>query len=227
VAALIVLRPGLVHRLRLAVLGGATVEERVAALGKGARARLQPFFAEAALAYPPERFLLAGFKSERLLELYAAGPGEELCFVRAWPVLAASGGSGPKLREGDLQVPEGFYRVESLNPNSRFHLALRLDYPNRDDRERAARDGRSRLGGDIMIHGGSSSVGCLAIGDDAIEELFVLAAETGPSRAEVLLAPLDFRRAKLPEGEAPASAWVAELYAELRAALGSLPPPRG
>src|SRR5690606_4961 len=99
-----------------------------------------------------------------------------LRFVRALPVLAASGRVGPKLQYGDYQVPEGFYRIEALNPNSRFHLALRVNYPNAFDRAEAAREGRTHLGGDIMIHGSNASVGCLAMGDVVSEDLFVLAA---------------------------------------------------
>ena len=103
----------------------------------------------------------------------APSGGRQRCqgFVLADPILAASGVSGPK-REGDKQVPEGFYRIELLNPNSRYHLSLRVNYPNADDLERARQDGRalSTLGGDIMIHGGSASIGCLALGDPAVGE---------------------------------------------------------
>ena len=75
--------------------------------------------------------------------------------------------------EGDKQVPEGFYRIELLNPNSRYHLSLRVNYPNADDIERAREDRRDllNLGGDIMIHGGAESIGCIAIGNPAIEHL--------------------------------------------------------
>ena len=68
-----------------------------------------------------------------------------------YPIRAASGALGPKLREGDRQVPEGVYDIESLNPNSRFHVALRVGYPNAFDRQMAGREGRTALGGDIMI----------------------------------------------------------------------------
>lgn len=91
-------------------------------------------------------------------------------------MLAASGGPGPKLREGDLQVPEGVYRLTAFNPNSSYHLSLRVDYPNAEDRAAEDRavarsDRRTSLGGDIFIHGKAVSIGCLAIGDPGIEEL--------------------------------------------------------
>ena len=83
-------------------------------------------------------------------------------------VAAASGGAGPKRREGDLQVPEGVYRIDRFNPNSRFHLSLGLDYPNASDRLRGAR----RPGADIFIHGNRVSIGCLAMTDRVIDEIY-------------------------------------------------------
>ena len=79
------------------------------------------------------------------------------------------------------QVPDGLYRIDSLNPNSLYHLALHVDYPSADDRARAAQDGRRELGGAIMIHGGAGSDRCLAMGDEAAEDLFVRA---GAGRAD-------------------------------------------
>ena len=113
--------------------------------------------------------------------------------VRSWPVLTASGGPGPKLREGDRQVPEGVYSVDQLNPNSAYHLSLRLNYPNAFDRAHAATDGRERLGGDIFIHGKDVSIGCLAIGDDAIEELFWLAGTAGKDAFTTVIVPTEGR----------------------------------
>src|SRR6266542_3867493 len=130
-----------------------TVADRLRQYGDVARARQKPHFLRAQVAYPPKQLLLLGLKDERRLLVYAAGADGAFRFVRTYQVRAASGHLGPKLREGDQQVPEGLYRVEALNPNSRFHLSLRLDYPNAFDRQTAKRDGRTNLGGDIMIHG--------------------------------------------------------------------------
>lgn len=117
-----------------------------------------------------------------------------------------------------------------LNPNSVAHLSLALGYPNDFDRAHAEEDGRESaiLGGDIMIHGGSGSVGCLAIGDQAAEDLFVLAADAGWQQAVVVVSPVDFRRSTLPADYRPVTAWVNQLYAWLRTELGTLPlaPPR-
>jgi murein L,D-transpeptidase YafK len=157
-----------------------------------------------------------------MLQVYAASKTGAFHFVRAFPILAASGGAGPKLREGDGQVPEGLYKIELLNPNSSYHLSLRVSYPNAWDREHGRADGRTKLGGDIMIHGKAASVGCLAMGDPAAEDLFVLAAKTGIKNIEVILSPLDFRVRKFsaPEGS---PAWTAELYEQIKAALKKFP----
>jgi murein L,D-transpeptidase YafK len=176
--------------------------------------RLRPACEAAGLPYPPGELALLAFKDSKMLETYARPPGEGWRFVRAYPVLAASGEPGPKLREGDRQVPEGVYRVELLNPNSRFHVSLRLDYPNDFDRRMARADGRTELGGDIMIHGNAVSIGCLAMGDEAAEDLFVLAALVGKERVTVMICPTDLRLSPpVISNEKPG--WVKTLYATL------------
>lgn len=138
--------------------------------------------------------------------------------IASYPIVAASGGPGPKLREGDRQVPEGVYRVEGLNPNSAYHLSIKVGYPNDSDAAHAAAEGRSDPGGDIFIHGKDLSIGCLAIGDDAIEELFVLVEQVGITSADVVIAPHDLRRdPAIPAGEFPQ--WYQERCAEIRDAL--------
>jgi hypothetical protein len=203
--------------------GDQEIADRVAQYGPAARARLAPFFAAAGIAYPPERFALLGFKLERELHLLASGSGHGLTYIRSYPILGMSGTLGPKLREGDGQVPEGVYTIVYLNPHSVAHLSLALSYPNDYDRARAAEDGRDTLGGDIMIHGGSMSTGCLAMGDEAAEDLFVLAAESGWEGTVVVLSPVDFRRDILPVDHRAQPAWVDDLYAQLRTALAGLP----
>lgn len=202
-----------------------TIASRLAEVGAAARGRLAPAFARAGVAYPPRAVTLVGLKRERMLEVYAGPRRDRQAFVVAYPILAASGGVGPKLREGDGQVPEGVYRIESLNPNSAFHLSLRVAYPNAFDRRRAAEDGRRRLGGDIMIHGNAVSIGCLAMGDRVAEELFVLAADTGLDGLGVVLAPHDLRREPAPSGR-DLPAWAPSLYADVAAALARLRRPR-
>jgi hypothetical protein len=203
--------------------GEHTVETRLAQVGAKARARWKPLFEAAAVSYPPRAVVLVGLKRERRVEVYAGPSSDRLAFVRDYAVTAASGGPGPKLREGDKQVPEGIYAVEALNPNSRFHLSLRLDYPNEFDRRIAENEGRNELGGDIMIHGGAKSIGCIAVGDEGAEDLFVLAADAGAENLRVVLAPRDFRRTGEADPLPGQPVWVRILYSRLDDTLRSLP----
>jgi hypothetical protein len=194
-----------------------TIEGVVSQYGEAARSRLKPHFERAEVPYPPARVWLLGFKQERRLELWA-GTAQHRRHIRDYEIQAASGGPGPKLREGDLQVPEGAYRILWLNPNSSYHLSMKVDYPNAFDRRKAQEDGRTRLGGDIFIHGRAASIGCLAMGDPAIEELFVLAADARVSNLRAIIAPHDLRQRPvvLPAG---GPSWLSELYATLEREL--------
>lgn len=205
----------------LAVVGRATrhgphtVASRVATLGSAVDARMSPRCAAAGVPYPPVALALLAFKRERVLELWAPDSSRIPRRIHVYSVLGASGGPGPKLREGDLQVPEGRYRIASQNPNSAFHVSLELDYPNELDRARAASDGRRKLGGQIFIHGKAASIGCLAMGDEAAEDLFVLVARVGREHVVVVIAPHDFRGRPPPTRPPGAPAWCDELYGEL------------
>ena len=197
--------------------GRRTVQDRLREFGGRCDALWRGRCEKAKLPYPPARVMLLGLKSEKHLEVFAATADGPWSFLAEYPILAASGGPGPKLREGDRQVPEGLYEIPALNPNSRFHVSLRVGYPSAEDRAQAKREGRERLGGDIMIHGGAASIGCLAMGDPAAEELFTLAAR---GKTQVLILPLDFRTgAPDPAGQ---PAWMGERYGRLRAAAADL-----
>ncbi|MFP4502441.1 MAG: murein L,D-transpeptidase family protein [Candidatus Hydrogenedentota bacterium] len=200
-----------------------TIVDRIAMHGPAVRARLSPFFARAGVAYPPAEAVLVGIKASRMLDVWARErKGAPFRFIRRYPIRGASGALGPKLREGDRQVPEGVYQVIGLNPNSRFHLSLRLNYPNDFDWAMARRDGRMEPGSDIFIHGKHDSVGCLAMGDVAAEDLFVLAAATKPANVRVILTPVDFRVHALPADAAPGPPWADLLYDKVCAELAAL-----
>lgn len=200
-----------------------SVEDRVREYGEIVRRRLQPDFDRAKVPYPPRMVTIIGLKQEKTLEVYAAGTDGAFAFIRSYPIRAASGKLGPKLREGDLQVPEGLYRVENLNPNSLYHLALRVNYPNEFDRSQAAREQRENLGGDIMIHGKAASIGCLAMGDTAAEDLFVLAALTGIENIKIILSPLDFRVHDGTGVLPTAPEWLDGLYLQIQSELQRYP----
>jgi len=201
-----------------------TVEDRVGKYGGIVRERLAPYFEKAGVMWPAQRITLVGLKDERLLEVWVEDRQRNMKLVRTYPILGASGTSGPKLKEGDGQVPEGIYSIESLNPNSAFHLSLRINYPNTFDRERAKEEGRECLGGDIMIHGNVVSAGCLAMGDETAEDLFVMVALAGSSNVEVVLSPCDLRAKRFqPPDNAPA--WISLLYQTLEIKLKNLNTP--
>lgn len=153
----------------------------------------------------PAQVLFRVFKREQLLEVWAQGRDTDaFVLVNTYPVCGTSGSLGPKRRQGDGQIPEGFYSIETFNPMSQFHLSLRVDYPNAVDR---AREGRDRLGGDIYIHGGCVTVGCVPVTDEWIEELYIIAMDArdaGQRRIPVHMFPT-----RLDED---GMAWLAETY---------------
>lgn len=112
------------------------------------------------------------FKREAELELWLRAADGRFVLFRSYPVCQFSGELGPKQREGDNQAPEGFYSVapRQLNPTSNYHLAFNLGYPNEYDRA------HGRSGSALMVHGDCVSVGCYAMGDAGIEEIYTLAA---------------------------------------------------
>ena len=201
------------------VKGRKTVAERVAQFGSVVHNRLGGRFKEIGMSYPPRKVVFVGLKHERLLEVWVSNDGNKFFFLKRYPILAASGTLGPKLAEGDRQVPEGLYKIASLNPNSLYHLSLRINYPNSFDKAKGQADGRTKLGGDIMIHGKSVSIGCLAMGDDAAEDLFVIAAETGVQNIDVILSPVDFRVRDLPVVLKNVPTWTSNLHDEIRREL--------
>ncbi|MDH3699883.1 MAG: L,D-transpeptidase family protein [Alphaproteobacteria bacterium] len=195
-----------------------TVGQVVAAFGPAAVKRLQPHFAAAGIAYPPRELVFLAMKQEMKLEVWARGDAS-FRHVKTYRIRKASGRKGPKLREGDWQVPEGIYRISGFNPNSSYHLSMKLNYPNAFDLTHARREGRTQPGTNIFIHGKAASVGCLAMGDPAIEELFVLVAETGRRKTRVVIAPHDPRHRPLTAAERHLPDWTPELYRRISAAF--------
>jgi len=201
-----------------------SLKERLGEIQPGASKRLQERFEAAKVAWLPAEVGLVAIKDEKTLELHVRASGGPWQFVHSYPVLAASGSTGPKLRRGDHQVPEGIYGISFLNPNSRYHVSMRVSYPNAFDRRMADKDGRKDLGGDIMIHGKAVSAGCLAMGDEAAEDLFTLAARMELQQIEVLICPQDFRTKPQPRSTEKRD-WVLNLYEELKVRLSEFPVP--
>ena len=204
-----------------------TLSERLTEISPSAGKRLAEKFKAAEAAWPPADIALVAIKDEKALELYGKSSSGAWQYVHSYKVLAASGTLGPKLRKGDLQVPEGVYGIAFINPNSKYHVALRLDYPNSLDKQMAALDGRENLGGDIMIHGKNVSAGCLAMGDEAAEELVVLAAQIGLPHVKVVIAPTDLRSAAAPEVQPGQPKWLPKLYTDLAGTMTEFKKPPG
>jgi hypothetical protein len=207
-----------ITRVYVKLAGGRTVQDVAERYGPSARARLAPGFESFGLAYPPDRVTLIALKREKRLEVWVPNQ-DEWSLVKTYPICAASGDEGPKLKEGDLQVPEGVYPLTVLNPESGFHLSIRIEYPNDHDKAMALQDNRTDLGGDIYLHGKCVSVGCLAMGDEAIEELFILTHDVGLENMEIIIAPADLRNDLVKVDSDQLPPWTDELYGMLRAKL--------
>lgn len=134
---------------------------------------LKKQFEEKKLQWPPNELFIRSFKYDRLLEVWVKEDVKSAFkLFKSYKVCMESGSMGPKRWEGDYQVPEGFYYINEFNPNSNYHLALGLNYPNASDK---ILSDSLHPGNSIYIHGNCVSTGCIAISDAPIEELYVLA----------------------------------------------------
>lgn len=129
------------------------------------------------------------FKESGELELWLQGSTSEWTLFRTYPIACFSGTLGPKTREGDMQAPEGFYSVTAkrLNPASSYHLAFNIGYPNAYDLA------QKRTGSLIMVHGDMCSVGCFAMTDPLIEEIYLIVAAALSHTASVPVHSFPFR----------------------------------
>lgn len=203
--------------------GKRTVTEAVAEYGERARNQLKPYFIKAGISYPPKAITILAMKEEKQLELWVTNSNEENTYIRTYQIKKLSGNAGPKLKEGDRQVPEGIYKITGLNPNSSYHLSMKLNYPNDFDLKYAKIEGRVNPGTNIFIHGKSVSIGCLAMGDKAIEELFVLSKDTGIKNISVIISPYDPRVKKLTIKEEIKENWVEDMYLEIEKMYANYP----
>ena len=167
----------------------------------------------------PKEVLFFADKSKRILSVYGrAGDKEKFEHLKDYPFTGFSGKLGPKLKRGDRQIPEGIYGIEYLNPNSTFHLSLKVSYPGDFDVKKALADGRKaeELGGDIMIHGRSGTVGCIPIGDDAVEEVFIIAAKAGIHNIKVIISPCNLLSGEKNFAKDVGVPWYGELIENIR-----------
>jgi murein L,D-transpeptidase YafK len=163
--------------------------ERVAAARYEKRFEIKQLFRERNIAYPAEQVFVRIFKRERVLEMWVRPAGQDtFALLKSYEICALSDKLGPKRVQGDMQTPEGFYSIDDFNPRSGFHLSLHIDYPNRSD----AVLGADNLGGNIFIHGGCKTAGCMAVTDENIKEIYWIAVEArdnGQKRIPVHIFP--------------------------------------
>jgi len=117
--------------------------------------------------------LIRAYKKEAELEIWKMKSDGRYGLLKTYPMCRWSGQLGPKTREGDRQVPEGFYTITpgQMNPNSNYYLSFNVGYPNAYDRA------HGRGGGLIMVHGACSSAGCFSMTDEQIAEIYAVARE--------------------------------------------------
>jgi murein L,D-transpeptidase YafK len=171
--------------------------ERVRDARLEVRYGIKKLFRDRGLRYPAADIYLRVFKREHALELWVRPQGDTIfSLLRTYDICAQSGELGPKRARGDNQVPEGFYTIDHFNPYSDYHLSLHVDYPNRSDQLTSV---EPDLGGEIFIHGGCNSIGCLALTDEGIKQLYWVAVEARAAGQQRI--PIDIYPARLGDDE--------------------------
>lgn len=152
--------------------------------------KLCGLFTDREIKYSPQNIFIRVFKEEEIVELWARSKrNDSFTFITDYRISCSSGILGPKREEGDRQVPEGFYYIVRFNPLSKYFLSLGINYPNESD---CILGVRGKLGGDIFIHGGNKTIGCIPVTDDSIKELYlaaVYAVTNGQDRIPVHIFP--------------------------------------
>jgi murein L,D-transpeptidase YafK len=123
---------------------------------------------------PSSPTLIRTYKKEAELEIWKMKSNGEYALLKTYPMCRWSGQLGPKKREGDMQVPEGFYSIApgQMNPNSHYYLAFNVGYPNAYDRA------YGRTGGSVMVHGVCSSAGCFSMTDEQVADIYAIARDS-------------------------------------------------
>jgi murein L,D-transpeptidase YafK len=123
---------------------------------------------------PSSPTVIRTYKKEAELEIWKMKSNGEYALLKTYPMCRWSGQLGPKKREGDMQVPEGFYSIApgQMNPNSHYYLAFNVGYPNAYDRA------YGRTGGNVMVHGVCSSAGCFSMTDDQVADIYAIARDS-------------------------------------------------
>lgn len=134
--------------------------------------KVSAYFKAKNLSFPNTSIFWRAFKWNKALELWAYHPDSQFyIMVKSFPICEIVGELGPKRQEGDFQIPEGFYYFENFNPSSKYYLSLKVSYPNGSDMILGV---QNKLGGDIYVHGGCETIGCLPMTDSLIQEIYLI-----------------------------------------------------
>jgi len=123
---------------------------------------------------PAQAMMVRIYKQSSELEVWKRTTSGAYALFKTYSICKWSGAIGPKIQEGDMQAPEGFYAITPglMNPKSAYYLSFNTGFPNKFDRA------YGRTGTNLMVHGDCKSVGCYAMTDDQIKEIFALARES-------------------------------------------------
>ena len=167
------------------LMNARVLEARVAK-----RLELKKVFRDRGITYPAAEIFMRVFKREHQLEMWVRPEGQDtFALLKTYEICALNDLPGPKRVQGDERTPEGFYFIDNFNPQSGYYLSLRVNYPNESD---VALGKNARMGGDVFIHGGCKTAGCVAVTNENIKEIYWLAVEArdnGQTRIPVHIFP--------------------------------------
>jgi murein L,D-transpeptidase YafK len=136
---------------------------------------VKELFASNGIDISSANLFIRAFKKEAQLEIWAKSPEQKsFQLIKTYAICASSGEPGPKRKQSDGQVPEGFYEIDRFNPASNYYLSLGVSYPNASDKILGM---KGNYGGDIFIHGNCVTIGCMPLTDDKIKEVYLMAVE--------------------------------------------------
>lgn len=152
-----------------------------------ADSKWRDLFRENSMVFPPRELYIRAFKYEKEFEIWVKDSAWKL--AKTFSICKLSGTLGPKRKQGDGQVPEGFYHISDFNPSSNYYLSLKVNYPNASDQVLSDKE---RPGGDIFVHGKCVTIGCLPMTDSGIKMIYwlcVLSRNEGQLRIPISIFP--------------------------------------
>jgi murein L,D-transpeptidase YafK len=204
-------------------LNSKLVDDQVAKLGPTAHRRLSAIFRSKSLEYPPDKLALVALINPKQIQIYVANGGRPYKFVHSYNIEAPNTDNDPKSKFSDSRDIAGIYHVTSLEPSRRWHLGLKIAYPNKFDLSHA-KGMKSEPGELLLIHGAKPVASSLMVADQDSEDLFILAYDTKDRDIPVVVSPIDLRVTALPAPTAHDPPWLPELYAKIKTALSEYPP---